>query len=197
MPTRNESENIKLLLERIEQETIDFPIEVIFVDDSTDETPDLIRKLQDQFPFKIGLIARPLEQRGNGLGGAVIEGFRAARAPLACVMDADLQHSPASIRELYKQYKSTSSDIVVGSRLARGGDAKSLGFRRMLVSRTLSFLSRAMFPMRLGRVSDPFKWSLPYKACSYKFGLLAARWLQNPAWRFSHSSLHCLCLKSR
>ncbi len=79
VPTRNELENIELLLERIEKETIDISIEVIFVDDLTDETPNVIRKLQNQFPFQIGLIARTPEQRLNGLGGEVIEGFRAAR----------------------------------------------------------------------------------------------------------------------
>jgi len=172
VPTRNESENIKLLLERIEQETIDISIEVIFVDDSTDETPDVIRKLQNQFPFNIGLIARPPEQRGNGLGGAVIEGFRAARAPLACVMDGDLQHSPASIRELYKQFESTGADIVVGSRLARGGDAKSLGFRRVLVSHTLALLSRTMFPMRLRRISDPLSGLFLIRLTAIKLDLL-------------------------
>jgi dolichol-phosphate mannosyltransferase len=155
IPTRNEAGNIEVLLSRIEQATRNIPIEVIFVDDSTDDTPQVIQELQDRFSFAVGLIARPAERRGNGLAGAVVEGFRMARAPLACVMDSDLQHPPELIPQLLKKIEETGADVVVGSRLARGGDASSLGFRRKLVSYAFATLARLTFPMRLGRVSDP------------------------------------------
>ena len=59
IPTRNEAGNIEPLLMRIHQAVKGIAVEVVFVDDSTDETPDIIRKLQDWFPLPIKLIASP------------------------------------------------------------------------------------------------------------------------------------------
>src|SRR5215217_3627807 len=75
IPTRNEAGNIEPLLMRVHQAVKGIAVEVVFVDDSTDETPNVIRKLQDWFPLPIKLIHRPKEERKNGLGGAVVEGF--------------------------------------------------------------------------------------------------------------------------
>jgi dolichol-phosphate mannosyltransferase len=155
IPTRNEAGNIEPLLSRIDQATMGIPTEVVFVDDSTDNTPQVITELQGRFSLQVVLIARPPERRGNGLGGAVVEGFRIARAPWICVMDADLQHPPELIPQILKHAALTETDVVVGSRLAPGGDASSLGHVRNLISHTFALMARAMFPVRLRNVTDP------------------------------------------
>jgi putative flippase GtrA len=43
----------------------------------------------------------------------------------------------------------------MGSRLAPGGDASSLGFKRMLISHAFALTTRVTFPQRLRTVSDP------------------------------------------
>jgi glycosyltransferase involved in cell wall biosynthesis len=155
VPTRNEAGNIEPLLSRIDKATKGIPTEVVFVDDSTDDTPQVIMNNQGRFSLKVVLIARPPEARVDGLGGAVVEGFRKARAPWVCVMDADLQHPPELIPQLYRHAQINKADIVVGSRLAAGGDASSLGFKRTLISRLFATVTRIAFPVRLGKVTDP------------------------------------------
>lgn len=155
IPTRNEAGNIEPLLARIAQATRGTSLEVIFVDDSTDDTTEVIRSLQDRFSFRITLITRPLERRKSGLGGAVVEGFKVAQAPWVCVMDADLQHPPEFIPKILKHAQKTGSDIVVGSRLAAGGDASSLGFRRTIISHVFAITTRVTFHQRLRNVTDP------------------------------------------
>jgi glycosyltransferase involved in cell wall biosynthesis len=155
VPTRNEAGNIEPLLSRIEKATRGIPTEVVFVDDSTDDTPQVIRNNQDRFSLRVVLVARPPEARVNGLGGAVVEGFRKAHAPWVCVMDADLQHPPELIPEIYKHAQVNKADVVVGSRLAAGGDATSLGFKRTLISRLFATVTRIAFPVRLGKITDP------------------------------------------
>src|SRR5215211_8615624 len=118
IPTRNEAGNIEPLLMRVHQAVKGIATEVVFVDDSTDNTPEVIAKLQDWFPLPIKLIHRPKELRKNGLGGAVVEGFRASQGTWMCVMDADLQHPPEMIPQLLRHAQKSGSDIVVGSRLA-------------------------------------------------------------------------------
>src|SRR4026209_2579847 len=100
IPTRNEAGNIEPLLMRIHQAMKGIAAEVVFVDDSSDETPEVIGKLQEWFPLPIKLIHRPKEARKNGLGGAVVEGFKATQGTWMCVMDADLQHPPEMIPRL-------------------------------------------------------------------------------------------------
>ena len=155
VPTRNEMGNIEPLLTRINQATRGIATEVVFVDDSTDETPQVIRDLRNRFPFLITLIERPPERRGNGLGGAVVEGLRVASASWVCVMDGDLQHPPELIPLILRQAEESASDIVIGSRLAAGGGVSGLGRSRTLVSQLLAISARAAFPARLRKITDP------------------------------------------
>jgi len=99
VPTRNEAQNILPLLKRLAAALTGVPFEVLFMDDSTDNTPEAIAQAAPCFPFPVQVIARPPEQR-NGLSGAVVEGFGAARGEWLCVMDADLQHPPELVPAL-------------------------------------------------------------------------------------------------
>lgn len=155
VPTRNEIGNIEPLLTRIHQATRGTGIEVVFVDDSTDETAQAIRDLRDRFPFQITLIERSPGQRGNGLGGAVVEGLQIARGAWVCVMDGDLQHPPELIPQILRQAEESGSDIVIGSRLASGGDVSGLGRSRTLISQVMAMSARAAFPARLRNITDP------------------------------------------
>ena len=95
VPTRNEAGNIELLLTSLKHAFADEFIEVIFVDDSTDETPQVVEAAAKNYPtLNVRLIHRLPEQRVGGLGGAVVMGLNAAQSEYACVMDGDLQHPP-------------------------------------------------------------------------------------------------------
>jgi dolichol-phosphate mannosyltransferase len=156
VPTKNESGNINLLLERIEQALNGLPTEVIFVDDSTDDTPQVITALAEQFAcLEVKLIHRQAEQRVGGLGGAVVEGMRAAQAPYVCVMDGDLQHPPELLPHLYQTAAEGPLDLVVASRRASNSNASGLNLARNLISRTLDLIARIIFPKQLHGVSDP------------------------------------------
>ena len=121
IPTKREAQCILPLLDRIKGGTLDEDIQVIFVDDSDDETPDVITKAKEQFDFDIQLINRPPDARRGGLGGAVVEGIQAARAPWVVVMDADLQHPPELIPEMLDKAIDTQADAIICSRFLRRG----------------------------------------------------------------------------
>jgi len=154
VPTRNEAKNVEPLLKRISTAIPALPIEVIFVDDSTDSTAEVIAKMKSEFRFDVQVIHRPIERR-NGLGNAVVEGIKAAKSEWVCVMDGDLQHPPEVIPNLLETARTKQVDLVAASRLADGGGVDGLSWRRELVSRTLAFGSRALFPRELANVSDP------------------------------------------
>ena len=73
VPTRNEAGNINILLTRINRVLHGLQAEVIFVDDSTDETPHAVEASKQLFPgLTIRLLHRTDDQRSGGLGGAVL-----------------------------------------------------------------------------------------------------------------------------
>lgn len=154
VPTRNEAENIRPLLVALAEAVGETATEVIFVDDSSDDTPAVVRVAMTDFPFQIRLLVRPLEER-NGLSGAVVDGLRMAHGRWVCVMDADLQHPPSLLPQLLRRATETGADMVVGSRLAGRGGPIGLSRLRSMTSQLLTLLARGLFPRLLANVSDP------------------------------------------
>jgi dolichol-phosphate mannosyltransferase len=155
VPTRNEASNVEPLLARIERAVQGLDAEVLFVDDSDDDTGSRIAELGGSSRLPVRLHARPPGERPGGLGGAVVAGLELARGQWVCVMDGDLQHPPELITELLARMESTGADIVVASRLASGGSVGALSPVRSLASRTFAVLTRTLFLDRLAGVSDP------------------------------------------
>jgi dolichol-phosphate mannosyltransferase len=134
IPARNEAENVAELLERLGAELGGTPAEIVFVDDSDDQTPAELRRL----------------------GGAVLEGLRVARGEWVMVMDADLQHPPSAAAAMARAAMRQDVDIVIGTRYAGAGTKDGLdGATRAVTSSVATRVSKAFFPRRLATVSDP------------------------------------------
>lgn len=73
--------------------------EILVVDDgSTDDTPAVLRGLEDDFPE-----LRPIRLRTNaGQSAATAAGIRAARGEWIATLDADLQNDPADLATLWR-----------------------------------------------------------------------------------------------
>ncbi|GLJ80537.1 glycosyltransferase [Microbacterium imperiale] len=154
VPTFNEGPNVAELLRRIGDAVDDRMIEVLFVDDSTDDTPQIIERAAAHTDFPVRLIHR--DAPVAGLGGAVVEGMKAAASSWCLVMDGDLQHPPEDIPRLLARADRGDVDVVVASRYIAGGDSKGLAdATRTTVSRASTLLTKAMFPRKLGECSDP------------------------------------------
>lgn len=154
VPTFNEAPNVAELVRRVAAATAGIDAEVVFVDDSTDDTPAEVARVAASSELPVRLIHRDV--RTGGLGGAVLEGFEAAQADACLVIDGDLQHPPEKIPELWRRYERGDVDLVIASRYAGGGTATGLADRtRVFVSQAATALTRSMFPVRLREVTDP------------------------------------------
>lgn len=154
VPTFNEAPNVAELVRRVTAAVDGIDAEIVFVDDSTDTTPDVVLEVAASAALPVRLIHRDVPS--GGLGGAVLEGFEAAAADACLVLDGDLQHPPEKIPELWRRYQGGDVDIVIASRYAGGGTANGLADRtRVMVSKGATALTRAMFPIKLKDVSDP------------------------------------------
>ncbi|AZS35608.1 Undecaprenyl-phosphate mannosyltransferase [Microbacterium lemovicicum] len=154
VPTFNEAPNVRPLVERIGTAVGGLEAEILFVDDSNDDTPEVIRAVAASSGLPVRVIHR--ERPKGGLGGAVVEGLKAASSDFCLVMDGDLQHPPEKIPVLFERASRGDVDVVVASRYVEDGSSHGLSDRsRVLVSRASTVLTRAMFPIRLKDVSDP------------------------------------------
>jgi glycosyltransferase involved in cell wall biosynthesis len=154
VPTRNESKNVAPLLSRLGAALDGRKFEVLFVDDSNDDTPETVLRGAAGRAFPIKLIARP-EERRNGLSGAVVEGMESAQGHWLCVIDADLQHPPEIIPRLLDQANRAGADVAVASRRADLLGPLGLSRARALNSQLLTILARMLFPRVLKNVTDP------------------------------------------
>jgi len=154
IPTFNERENIEALLDRLVAVLPESDTEIVFVDDSTDDTPEVIRTAALNCPIPITVHHR--EHSTGGLGGAVVEGMRLARGAWIVVMDADLQHPPEIVPDLIAAGLRDGADLVVGTRYAGGGrrDGLSDGYRKF-ISGGSTFVTKMIFRNSLLQVSDP------------------------------------------
>ncbi|MFB8397081.1 glycosyltransferase [Streptomyces yangpuensis] len=155
IPTFNEAGNVAELLRRLGRAIPgDLPCEVLFVDDSTDDTPAVVEKAAADHPFPVSVLHREVAE--GGLGGAVVEGIRRAGSDWIVVMDADLQHPPHLVPELVGEGERTGADLVVASRYVSGGSRAGLaGSYRVAVSRAATWLAKGLFPRALRGISDP------------------------------------------
>jgi dolichol-phosphate mannosyltransferase len=131
VPTRNEVENVPLLVAGIVASGVDFH-EILFVDDhSIDGTPDVIRSLSANHRLRV------IEQDRDALGlaAAIMSGARAAEGELLLIMDADLSHPPERINELLRPLLDGTADLVIGSRYVRGGSTPGWPVWRQILSR--------------------------------------------------------------
>lgn len=131
LPTYNEAKNIERLIPKVIEQDVD----ILFVDDnSQDGTAEIIRHWMEKVP-RINLIQRPAKL---GLGTAYVTGFKWAlerHFEYIFEMDADLSHDPAEIPKFIAKCEE-GYDLVIGSRYTRGTiSVVGWDFRRLLLSK--------------------------------------------------------------
>lgn len=145
IPAYKEVGNLKPLIERISKTLNPQKFEIIVVDDnSKDGSQELVTELSSKYPARI--IVRTTER---GLSSAVLRGFEEAKGDLLICMDADLQHPPEKLKEMFEAL--SDSEFVIGTRYA-GQDSVDKDWP--LYRRVISSGAR-MLAMPLTPLSDP------------------------------------------
>ena len=156
IPTYNEKENIKLLLEAIFALPVNF--DVLIVDDnSPDGTAAIVQALQTTYPERIHLLERAGKQ---GLGTAYIAGFRFAIEhgyEYIFEMDADFSHNPKDLVRLYEACAREGHDLAIGSRYVKGVNVVNWPIKRVLVSYYASYYVRLVTGMPFKDATAGFK----------------------------------------
>jgi dolichol-phosphate mannosyltransferase len=142
VPTYNEAENIKPLLNAV-FENLPPEAHVLVIDDnSPDGTARIVEKIQELYPERLHLLNRPGKQ---GLAAAYLAAFEwglASGYDVFLEMDADFSHNPKYIPAMLGEIR--THGVVIGSRNINGGGVEGWSFVRNIISKGGSFYSRAV-----------------------------------------------------
>ena len=143
VPVFNEGENVVELTGRLNAVFAGRaePCEIVFADDSTDETTALLAALAGA-PGRCRV--RVLHREERGLATAVALGIRAAAYPRIVVMDADLQHPPEVVPQLLDALDA-GADLAAAGRFVPGGGAQMSPLRTR-TSRACSRFATLLLP---------------------------------------------------
>jgi len=154
IPTYNEKENIRTVIERLRALAV--KVDILIIDDnSPDGTADIIRDMQtkDQHLFM-------LNRSGKlGLGTAYLTGFRWALTrdyEYILEMDADLSHNPDDVPKLIKECEK-GYDLVIGSRYCNGVNVINWPIKRLILSYGANKYTRIVTRMPIMDATAGFK----------------------------------------
>ncbi len=158
IPTYNECENIEPLILKI-LDVVKGNISILVVDDSSpDGTSFIVEKLSKKYN-NVHLLIRPAK---SGLASAYIEGFLWGidnGFDTFLEMDADFSHNPEYIPEMIEKIQ--NNDVVIGSRIVKGGGCKNRTFLRDVITRGGSFYSRLILSCPVKDLTGGFNmWTL-------------------------------------
>ncbi|MDR2383242.1 MAG: polyprenol monophosphomannose synthase [Prevotellaceae bacterium] len=164
IPTYNEKENIRAIIEKVFSLSEDF--EILIIDDgSPDGTAGIVKELMIQHPDSLHLV----ERSGKlGLGTAYISGFKYAiehKYDYIFEMDADFSHNPDDLIHLYEAC-CNGADVAIGSRYISGVNVVNWPMGRVIMSYYASSYVRLVTGMRIKDATAGFK--------CYKFKVLNA-----------------------
>ena len=152
--TYNEKENLAPLIRDIHRE-LPFADVLIIDDNSPDGTGDLADELADA-DARVKVMHRPGKL---GLGTATFAAMRYAIQhdyDYMQNMDADFSHPTRFLKGIQAR-AAAGTDVVVGSRYAKGGGTENWPASRLAISRSVNTLVRFLFRMPVSDASGAFR----------------------------------------
>ena len=133
IPVYNEGGNIISVLESL-RHAVKTPFRVLICYDHDDDTTlEALREYRNA-PFEI----LPVKNRGYGVHGAVVTGFRTSTAPAVLVLPADDTYNAGIIDRMFQKFQDRY-EIVVPSRFMPGGRMEGCPLLKALLVRIASF----------------------------------------------------------
>lgn len=154
VPTYNERENVRTLIEGVRRHSPES--DILVVDDSSpDGTAELVREVAEEIG-RVRLVVRPGKE---GLGSAYRHGFEVVLHDgyeAIVTMDVDMSHDPAVIPAMLAQL-TTGADAVIGSRYVPGGGTENWPLHRRLLSRWGNRYTAAMLGLSARDCTSGFR----------------------------------------
>lgn len=132
-------DEIRKVMEQMRNEHPELTFELLFIDDgSRDKTLELLRSmsLEDERVRYISF------SRNFGKEAGMYAGLENSRGDYVVVMDADLQHPPAFLPQMYNFVKDGEFDCATTRRVSREGESKVRSFFARLFYKVMNKISQ-------------------------------------------------------
>ena len=152
IPTYNEEENIRPLLNEICKVLTDVNFSILIVDDSPGDLT--IEEAKKSVCNNLFFIKRNAKK---GLASAYIEGMQFGinnKYDYIIEFDADFSHNPKYLPQMIKELD--NNDVVIGSRNIKGGSVTGWGFLRNLISKGGSIYSKIILSCPINDLTGGF-----------------------------------------
>lgn len=156
IPAHNEAESLPATVKSFYQKLSERKIEheILVVDDnSTDNTVDVLQKLQQE----ISSLRFVTNVPPNGFGYAVRCGLNNFQGDCVAIVMADLSDSPGDLLKFYDKMLEGNYDCVFGSRFIKGGKTLDYPLPKLILNRIANTLVRTVFRMRYNDCTNAFK----------------------------------------
>jgi len=170
VPVYNEARQLEEVIRKLMTSPCPIEREWIFVDDrSTDGSTEILRRLQQEFHFKL------FEQDPNqGKGAAVVRGIRESSGDFIIIQDADFEYDAHDIPSLLQPMIDGRADVVYGSRFKSSHQVRRT--YHYFVNRFLTVMSNLMSGIYLTDMETCYKLFRadllkPMKLQSKRFGI--------------------------
>ena len=154
IPTYNESENIKTLIDKILKLKIN-NLQVVVVDDNS---PDGTWKVVNDISKTKKNVHLMLRKSDKGRGAAGKAGFIYClnhNADIIIEMDADMSHDPKYIPLMIKELK--NADLILGSRRVAGGSEVGRNLLRRFVTWGANLYTKLMLGIKIKDCNSGFR----------------------------------------
>lgn len=150
IPVFNEERWLEEVVRRVK--ATPFPKEIILVDDcSTDGTRAILERMKSDPELRIFL-----QEKNQGKGAALREGFKHVTGDVVVVQDADLEYNPAEYPRLLQPIVEGKADVVFGSRFI-GEQHRVLYYWHSVANFTLTMLSNWFTNLNLTDMETCYK----------------------------------------
>src|SRR3989338_8688772 len=154
IPTYNERENIKVLIEKI----LSLKIKGLHIMVVDDHSPDMTWKTVEDISKKNDKVHLLLRKTCRGRGSAGRDGFIYClrnKADIVIEMDADMSHDPKYIPLMIKELK--NADLILGSRRVSGGSETGRSLLRKFVTFGANLYIKLMLGIKVKDCNSGFR----------------------------------------
>ena len=152
IPVFNEVNTVKLLLDKVIENSPN-DREIIIIDDfSNDGTRELLKNSLNK---KIDKLI--LNQKNFGKGYSVRQGIKEASGDVILIQDADLEYNPSDYKRLLNPIVKYDADVVYGSRFSGSEEKRVLYFWHTIGNKFLTLLSNTFTNLNLTDMENCYK----------------------------------------
>jgi len=158
IPTYNEQNTIKQLIDNVQ--SVEYPVtyEIIIIDDASIDRTFEQEFLTVQKNIISGVNIRIFKNRVNrGKGFSIRKGIKRAKGDIIIVQDADLEYNPCEIPKLIEPIISGESEVVYGSRFLNKTYPDGMSVVCLVANKILTCLTNILFRINITDMETCYK----------------------------------------